>query len=90
MAPRARKHTVLNRLGTEIRHRREKLGIPQQLLATKAGVHCNVVGRTERGTYNPTVLTLHAIAAALGTSLTGLLAQARPVPRARREKLKTG
>jgi hypothetical protein len=35
-------------------------------------------------------LTLHAIAAALGTSLTGLLAQARPVPRARREKLKTG
>jgi transcriptional regulator with XRE-family HTH domain len=63
----------LNRLGTEIRRRRQKLGISQQLLATKAGIHCNVVGRSERGTYNPTVLTLDAIAAALRTSIVELL-----------------
>jgi transcriptional regulator with XRE-family HTH domain len=36
-------------------------------------VHPNVVGRTERGAHNPTVLTLGAIAAALNTSIVKLL-----------------
>ena len=65
---RAHANTVLIRIGTEIRRRRQKLGISQRALATKAGVHFNVVGRTERGKYNPSVLTLDAIAAALDTS----------------------
>jgi transcriptional regulator with XRE-family HTH domain len=45
----------------------------QDALATKAGVHCNVVGRTERGKYNPSVMTLNAIAAGLNTSVVDLL-----------------
>jgi transcriptional regulator with XRE-family HTH domain len=39
------------------------------MLAHRAQVHTNVIGRIERGSYNPTVLTLGAIAAALNTSL---------------------
>jgi transcriptional regulator with XRE-family HTH domain len=64
---------VLTGIGTEIRRRRQKLGITQTALAQKAGVHPNVVGRTERGIYNPTVLILEALAAALGTSMVDLL-----------------
>jgi transcriptional regulator with XRE-family HTH domain len=64
---------LLTGIGSEIRHRRQKLGISQDVLATKAGVHCNVVGRTERGIYNPSVVTLDAIAAALNTSMVDLL-----------------
>jgi len=60
-------------VGTEIRRRREKMGISQALLAKNAGVHVNVVGRTERGIYNPTLLTLDAIAAALNASTVDLL-----------------
>jgi DNA-binding XRE family transcriptional regulator len=48
----------------------------QDALATKAGVHCNVVGRTERGKYNPSVMTLNAIASALHTSIVDLLRKA--------------
>jgi transcriptional regulator with XRE-family HTH domain len=66
-------NTVLIRIGTEIRRRRQKLDISQAALATKAGVHHNVVGRTERGIHNPTVMTLDAIAAALNTSMVDLL-----------------
>jgi transcriptional regulator with XRE-family HTH domain len=65
--------SLLIGIGSEIRHRRQKLGFSQDLLATKAGVHRNVVGRTERGIYNPTVMTLDAIAAALNTSMVELL-----------------
>ena len=82
--------SILVELGTEVHRRRKSLGLSQARLAQLAQVHANVIGRIERGTYNPTVTVLCRIAAALGTSLIGLLAQARPVPRARREKLKTG
>jgi transcriptional regulator with XRE-family HTH domain len=73
---RADGNTTLIRIGTEIRRRRQQLGISQSLLANKAGVHINVVGRTERGKYNPTVMTLDAIAAALNTSMVDLLRRA--------------
>jgi DNA-binding XRE family transcriptional regulator len=43
--------------------------ISQDMLAAKAGIHRNVVGRIERGEYNPTVMTLAAIATALNTSM---------------------
>jgi transcriptional regulator with XRE-family HTH domain len=67
---------LLSGIGTEIRRRRQKLGISQAVLAAKAGVHTNVIGRTERGVYNPTVLTLNAIAAALKASMADLLSEA--------------
>jgi transcriptional regulator with XRE-family HTH domain len=57
--------------------RRQKLGISQGALATKAGVHVNVIGRTERGKYNPSVMTLDAIAASMNASMVDLLRGAR-------------
>jgi transcriptional regulator with XRE-family HTH domain len=45
-------------------------------LALQAGIHPNVVGRLERGIYNPTVLILFAIAMKLNISLAELFAGA--------------
>ena len=70
---RAEKNVLLGGIGTEMRRRRQKLGMSQGALAVKAGVHANVVGRIERGIYNPTEVVLHAIAGALNTSLVDLL-----------------
>jgi transcriptional regulator with XRE-family HTH domain len=50
--------------------------LSQEALADLAGIHTNVVGRLERGTYNPTVLTLLSIALKLNTSLEDLFAEA--------------
>jgi transcriptional regulator with XRE-family HTH domain len=66
------KKTVLTRIGTENRRRRKKLEISQILLATNEGVHPNVAGRLERGTYIPSVMTLCAIAATMNTSIAEL------------------
>jgi transcriptional regulator with XRE-family HTH domain len=73
----AEKKAVLTGIGAEIRRRRRrKPGISQGALARKAGVHCNVVGRIERGKYNPSVMTLDAIAYALNTSIADMLRRA--------------
>jgi transcriptional regulator with XRE-family HTH domain len=63
---------ILRLLGAKIRMRREASGMTQEALAEAANVHVNVVGRLERGVYNPSVLKLHAIIAALDVSLSTL------------------
>jgi transcriptional regulator with XRE-family HTH domain len=50
--------------------------LSQESLAGLAGVHTNVVGRLERGEYNPTVLVLQAIAQKLNVSMEKLFAGA--------------
>jgi len=50
--------------------------LSQESLALQAGIHPNVVGRLERGIYNPSVLVLFAIAVKLNTSLVELFAGA--------------
>jgi ribosome-binding protein aMBF1 (putative translation factor) len=50
---------VLKTLGAEVRHRRESLSLSQAMLAHRAQVHTNVIGRIERGGYNPTARTAH-------------------------------
>jgi XRE family transcriptional regulator, regulator of sulfur utilization len=71
-----RQRTVLRSLGEEVRERRIRRKLSQEVLAEQAGVHTNVVGRLERGSYNPTVLTLAAIALKLNASLEELFAGA--------------
>lgn len=71
-----RAKSILRSLGDEVRARRTRLELSQEALAHQAGIHPNVVGRLERGTYNPTVLTLYAIAAKLNTQLSDLFAAA--------------
>jgi transcriptional regulator with XRE-family HTH domain len=71
-----RSRSILRSLGEEIRDRRTHKKLSQEALAGLAGVHTNVVGRLERGTYNPTVMVLFAIAVKLNTSLQELFAGA--------------
>ena len=71
-----RSKSVLRSLGEEVRERRKRRDLTQEGLAFDAGVHPNVVGRLERGIYNPTVTTLFAIATELNTSLHELFAGA--------------
>jgi DNA-binding XRE family transcriptional regulator len=63
----------LSALGRRVRGRREQLSLSQATLARRAGVHLNVVGRLERGVYNPSILRLLAIARALRVQLQTLI-----------------
>jgi transcriptional regulator with XRE-family HTH domain len=71
----ASKH-FLKALGEEIRQQRTPLQLSQEALAHGAGLHRNVIGRLERGTYNPTVMTLLAIAAEFAMPLSELIGAA--------------
>jgi transcriptional regulator with XRE-family HTH domain len=71
-----RTRPILKCLGEEVRERRKQRNLSQEALAYLAGVHPNVVGRLERGNYNPTVLILVAIATKLNSSLVELFAGA--------------
>jgi XRE family transcriptional regulator, regulator of sulfur utilization len=64
-----RSRSILRSLGEEIRDLRTQRNLSQETLAGLAGIHTNVVGRLERGVYNPTVLILTAIALKLGVTL---------------------
>jgi transcriptional regulator with XRE-family HTH domain len=68
--------SFLKSLGEEIRERRRKLDVSQEGLAHEAGLHRNVIGRLERGTYNPSVLTLLSIAVELDVSMSELIGAA--------------
>ena len=71
-----RAKSLLRCLGEELRERRKEEGLSQEALADQADVHTNVIGRIERGVYNPSILVLHAIASRLGVSLSELFASA--------------
>ena len=71
-----RAKSILRSLGQEIRERRTQKNLSQEALAQLAGIHTNVVGRLERGIYNPTVMVLFAIAVKLNVSLQELFAGA--------------
>jgi transcriptional regulator with XRE-family HTH domain len=71
-----RTRSILRGLGEEVRERRKQRNLSQEALAHQAGIHTNVVGRLERGIYNPTVLILLAVAMKLNTTLAELFAGA--------------
>jgi transcriptional regulator with XRE-family HTH domain len=73
---RTREKAILLSLGKEVRARRKEKNLSQEALALQAGVHTNVVGRLERGIYNPSVTLLLAIAVKLNASLLDLFAGA--------------
>jgi XRE family transcriptional regulator, regulator of sulfur utilization len=64
-----RSRSILRALGEEIRELRTQKKLSQEALAGMAGIHTNVVGRLERGSYNPSVMTLAALAVKLGVTL---------------------
>jgi len=64
-----RAKSLLRCLGQELRERRREMNLTQEALADQAGVHPNVIGRIERGVYNPSVLVLFAITTKLEIEL---------------------
>lgn len=74
---------VRRRVGRNLKHFRQKLGLSQEAFAFKAGFHRTYISGIERGVRNPTVLVLEEIASALGVPSAKLLEEA-PRKRARR------
>jgi transcriptional regulator with XRE-family HTH domain len=68
--------SLLRHLGACVRERREELGLTQEVLAASAGIHLNTIGQLERGSYNPSVLLLDAVATKLDLSLAELFRRA--------------
>lgn len=60
-------------IGERIRHKRQAKGLTAEQLAQRAGLTLGTVSRIERGANEPTFSTLSAIAAALDTSIGGLI-----------------
>ena len=59
--------------GNKVRELRTKLGISQEELAERAGLHRNYIGLVERAEINITLSNIEKIAKALSIRLTELL-----------------
>jgi len=70
-------------LAGRIRSARVRAGLSQAVLAERADVTDETISRVERGTYEPAVTTLVAIADALGTSVDALVRGGGPPARRR-------
>jgi transcriptional regulator with XRE-family HTH domain len=66
--------------GKRVRELRHNLGISQEELAHRAGLHWTYVGGIERGERNPALVNIGRLARALGTSLADLFAPFRERP----------
>ncbi len=57
-----------------VRERRSKLGLSQEALAARAGLHRTYVGSIERAERNVSIDNMEKLAAALGTTISALVA----------------
>ena len=67
------KREILIKFGNKVREERIKLGLSQEALASRAGVHRTYVGMIERAEKNITLENIEKIAKALGISLEKLM-----------------
>jgi transcriptional regulator with XRE-family HTH domain len=63
---------VRERFGDAVRVRREALGLTQEDLADKAGIHRTYLSDVERGTRNISLLNIERLAQGLNESMTEL------------------
>ena len=63
------KREILIKFGNKVRKERAKLGLSQEELAAKAGVHRTYIGMIERAEKNITLENIEKIAKALGLSI---------------------
>ncbi|MFL5574371.1 MAG: helix-turn-helix domain-containing protein [Gemmatimonadaceae bacterium] len=68
--------TIQEKLGRAVRRLRSDAEYSQEGFAAAAGVHRTYMGLIERGRVAATVVTLEKVAAALGLSVSQLLAEA--------------
>src|SRR5215469_6468076 len=66
---------IKKRFGTAVRSRRKRLGISQEELAGRAGLHRTYVADIERGARNLSLANIEKLAKALETSIPTLFAQ---------------
>ncbi len=60
---------ILRKFGQKIREERAKLGISQEELAARAGVHRTYIGMLERAEKNITLENIKKVCKALGISI---------------------
>jgi len=63
------KREILIKFGNKVRKERNKLGLSQEGLAAKAGVHRTYIGMIERAEKNITLENIEKVAKALGLKL---------------------
>ena len=66
--------TILQKLGDEVRERRHKRNLTQEVLAHESGLSLGALKKLEWGKSNCQVLTLFGVARGLNTSLAELIA----------------
>src|SRR5438045_8661921 len=66
---------VKKHFGAEVRFQRDRLGISQEELAGRAGLHRTYISDVERGARNVSLESIHRLANALGTSLANLFSR---------------
>ena len=71
---------VLRRLGAVVRARRRSLGLSQERLAERAGLHVNYVGGIERGERNLGFLNLVRLAESLDLRMSDLMVRFETEP----------
>ena len=67
------KRVILKNFGNKVRERRHALGLSQEALAERAGVHRTYVGMIERAEKNITLESIEKIAKALDLPLDKLM-----------------
>ncbi len=77
-APKAAAPTIAADLGERLREKRRDKGMSLRALAAEAGVSPSLVSEVERGVVQPSIASLQKLSAALGTTMTALVA--RPAP----------
>jgi transcriptional regulator with XRE-family HTH domain len=66
---------VKSRFGLAIKQRRQELGISQEVLAERAGLHRTYIGDIERGARNLSLENIEKLANALQISISDLFAK---------------
>lgn len=67
--------TLQQQFGSLIRRRRQAVGLGQEALADKAGLHRTHVSLLERGKRMPTLAVVRKLATALNTTMASLVAE---------------
>ncbi len=69
---------IRERFGDAVRARREELGLTQEELAERAGIHRTYLSDVERGTRNVSLVNVERLAEALSLSLPELFERVAP------------
>ncbi len=83
MAPRSPSPTLQQAFGQAVRAQRRELGLSQEGLGERAGLHRTYISQVERGLKSPSLTTIEHIAKVLGVRPSELLRSAEKLARLR-------